>query len=154
MDVTGDAMSDAESAIGRLDTFARRAAAEGVWEGEPDAASVERFRDVMDDDLDTPAATALVFGLVRQANAALDADDRATAAPLAAAVRELSEALGLMLRTTAAEVPDDIVALARDRDAARASKDWAAADALRDRIVAAGYVVEDGPTGTQVRPAR
>jgi cysteinyl-tRNA synthetase len=155
MDVSGEAMSDAESAVQRLDTFARRAAAEGVgvWDGEPDAASVDRFRQAMDDDLDTPAATALVFGLVRQANAALDAGDRATAAPLAAAVRELSSALGLELVTAAAAVPDDIEALARERDAARAAKDWAAADALRDRIVAAGYVVEDGPSGTRVRPA-
>jgi cysteinyl-tRNA synthetase len=154
MDITGEAMGDAETAIERLDTFARRAAAEGVWDGEPDAASVDRFRQVMDDDLDTPAATALVFGLVRQANTALDAGDAATAAPLAAAVRELSGALGLVLVAAAAEVPAEILELARDRDAARAGKDWAAADALRGRIVAAGYVVEDGASGTQVRPGR
>ena len=42
---------------------------------------------------------------------------------------------------------------AAERDAARAAKDWPRADALRDQIVAAGYVVEDTPAGAVVRPA-
>jgi cysteinyl-tRNA synthetase len=154
MDITHEAMTDAQVAMGRLDTFARRALAKGVWEGEADQASVDRFRQVMDDDLDTPAATALVFGLVRQANTALDEGDAAAAGPLAAAVRELSEALGLVLQTAMAAIPDEITGLALARDGARANKDWAEADRLRDQITAAGYVVEDGPDGPTVRPAK
>ncbi|HEY8545233.1 MAG TPA: cysteine--tRNA ligase [Acidimicrobiales bacterium] len=151
MDVTPEALADAEAALHRLDTFARRAA-EHVEGGTPSPEALARFREAMDDDLDTPKATALLFDLVRRANTALDAHDLATAAPLAAAVREISGALGLVLQEGSAAVPDDILALAHERDAARAAKDWARADALRDRIQAAGYVVEDSPGGTQVRP--
>lgn len=49
-----------------------------------------------------------------------------------------------------AEVPADILALARRRDAARAARDFAAADALRDEITGRGYRVVDGPDGTSV----
>jgi cysteinyl-tRNA synthetase len=47
-------------------------------------------------------------------------------------------------------VPDDVLALAHQRDEARAARDWAAADRLRDDIVARGYRVEDTPGGTRV----
>jgi len=152
MELTADALADAEAAMDGLDAFARRAAAH--WGGPPDPGAVERFRAAMDDDLGTPAATALVFELVRRANAALDAGDVAAAAPLAAAVRELSGVLGLDLHSETGAVPDDVTALARERDAARAARDWATADALRDRIQGQGYVVEDTPDGTVVRPGR
>jgi cysteinyl-tRNA synthetase len=49
-------------------------------------------------------------------------------------------------------VPEAILELARQRDEARAAKDWARADALRAQITDAGYVVEDTPAGTEVRP--
>jgi cysteinyl-tRNA synthetase len=107
----------------------------------------------MDDDLDTPRATALVFDLVRQANQLLGSGDADAAAPLAAAALEITGALGLELHAEGGEVPDAIQELARQRDEARAAKDWVHADALRDRILAAGYVVEDTPGGTEVRPA-
>jgi cysteinyl-tRNA synthetase len=152
MDVTGSAMADAEAALARLDTFARRAA-EHTEGGTPDPGALDRFRAAMDDDLDTPAAIALLFDLVRQANTALDAGDLAGAAPLAAAVREIAGAVGLELRAGAAAVPADILELAHARDAARATRDWAEADALRNRIQSAGYIVEDTPSGTQVRPS-
>src|SRR5829696_2331284 len=157
IDVDGDNLRDAEGALDRLDALARRVASE-VPAGpgaavEPDAEAVARFRELMDDDLQTPAATGLVFDLVRRANVALDAGDVAAAAPLAAAVIELTGALGLVIGAPAAEVPAELLALARRRDEARAGRDWAAADALRDEITAAGYVVEDTPAGTTVRPA-
>jgi cysteinyl-tRNA synthetase len=68
-------------------------------------------------------------------------------------VREITGALGLELHTEGGEVPADIRDLARQRDEARAAKDWSAADTLRDQILAAGYVVEDTATGTVVRPS-
>jgi cysteinyl-tRNA synthetase len=151
MDVSHDTLSDAQAAVGRLDAFARRTSQS--WDGEPDAATLDRFRAAMDDDLDTPAATAVIFEAVRRANAALDAGDSATAAPLAAAVRAMAEAVGLTLSAETEAVSAEITEMAEQRDAARAARDWATADELRDRIQAAGYVVEDTPDGTLVRPA-
>ena len=103
-----------------------------------------RFREVMDDDLGTPAAMALLFDLVRRANA--DGDEAA-----AAAAFEIAGAVGLELRSESGEVGDDALALAARRDEARAAKDWAAADALRDELVAMGYEVADTPSGTELR---
>jgi cysteinyl-tRNA synthetase len=162
IDVTDSTLRDAERSLGRLDAFARRAGAspepapEPAAEPEPptgpDAGAIAGFREAMDGDLDTPRATALVFDLVRRGNALLDAGDSVAAGPLAAAVREITGALGLELHTEGGEVPADILDLARQRDEARAAKNWSAADTLRDQIVAAGYVVEDTQTGTVVRP--
>jgi cysteinyl-tRNA synthetase len=152
IDVTDETLRDAERSLERLDTFARRVAEVGVA-AEPDEEALERFRAAMDDDLDTPKAMALVFDLVRRANALLGDGDVEAAAPLAAAVLEITGAMGLELHAEEGQVADDIRELARQRDEARAAKDWARADALRDQIVAAGYVVEDTPAGTEVRPA-
>jgi cysteinyl-tRNA synthetase len=150
MEVTPTTVAQAEAAVARLDALLRRA---GAVEAEPDPSAVEAFRTAMDDDLDTPTATAQLFELTRRANVALDAGDEAAAAPLVAAVRELAGALGLVLGGEEAAVPDEIDALVRRRDEARAARDWAAADAARDELVAAGWVVEDTPAGTRVRRA-
>jgi cysteinyl-tRNA synthetase len=153
IDVTDDSLRDAEAALDRLDAFARRAAtADGLADAQPDADALDRFRRAMDDDLQTPAATGLLFDLVRRANVALDEGDVAVAGPAAAAVFEMAGALGLELRADAAAVPEEVLRWARERDAARAAKDWARADGLRDEITNAGFVIEDTAAGTVVRP--
>jgi cysteinyl-tRNA synthetase len=154
IDVTDDSLRDAEAALDRLDAFARRvASADGVSGAAPDAEALTRFRAAMDDDLQTPTATGLLFDLVRRANAALDAGDAGAAGPASAAAFEIAGALGLELRAEAAAVPDEVLDWARQRDEARAARDWPRADALRDQITAAGYVIEDTAGGTVVRPA-
>jgi cysteinyl-tRNA synthetase len=157
VEVNDETLVQAEGGLDRLDTFARRVAADlpAVAGGEvaPDPEALDRFREAMDDDLHTQGAMALVFDLVREANAALAAGDPGAAAPKAAAVLEITGALGLDIHGAQVEVPAEIVDLARQRDEARAARDWPRADALRDQIKAAGYVVEDTPTGSVVRPA-
>ena len=66
MDVSDDALKDAEAALARLDSFARRFASR-VDGASPDAAVLDKFRAAMDDDLSTPAAMALLFDAVRAA---------------------------------------------------------------------------------------
>jgi cysteinyl-tRNA synthetase len=141
IEVNKETVADAEAALDRLDSFARRFA--GV-SAPPDTDALARFREVMDDDLGTPAAMALLFDLVRRANA--DGDEGA-----AAAAFEIAGAVGLELRTDVGEVGDDARSLAARRDEARAARDWAAADALRDELVAMGYEVADTPAGTELR---
>jgi cysteinyl-tRNA synthetase len=153
IDVTDDTLRDAEAALARLDAFARRVAGAIAGDVDPDPEAIEAFRTLMDDDLRTQAALALVFDLVREANAALDAGDAAAAGPKAAAAVEIAATLGLELRTESAPVPDEVAGWARQRDEARSARDWPTADALRARIEEAGYVVEDTPGGTVVRLA-
>jgi cysteinyl-tRNA synthetase len=149
VEVTQATTDDASEALRKLDGFARRST---EWpDGDADPGELDAFRAAMDDDLDTPKAVAQLFTLVRRANQAADDGDEATAARLAATVREICRALGLELHAGVGEIPEEILDLARRRDSARASKDWSEADRLRDEIQAAGFVVEDTPTGTVVR---
>ncbi|MGO9659286.1 MAG: cysteine--tRNA ligase [Acidimicrobiales bacterium] len=148
MTVTAEALEQAQGAVDRLDNFAWETRDAGL--APPDPATLARFRAHMDDDLDTPGALAVVFGAVREARA-----EPARASALAAAVRACCEgAFGLPLRGDEGPVGDEVLALVAQRDAARARRDWAAADTLRARLQALGFVVEDGPQGTVARRER
>ena len=148
--VNTDTVGAAERALAGLDTFARRAAAAGVATVPADPALVTSFRDRMDDDLDTANAMALVFDAARRGNAAVDDGDLALAATLASSVHELCRAVGLVLKV-ADDVPSDVLAKAAALDAARAAKDFAAADAVRAELQADGWLVETTKSGTTVR---
>jgi cysteinyl-tRNA synthetase len=141
-----ESLGAAEKAVAGLDAFAARSA--GV-DAEPDAAVLDAFRTAMDDDLDTPTATALIFDTVRRANTALDQHDPA-AGSLVAAVREMTSAVGLELRRTE-EVPGDVLERAAAIDAARAAKDFATSDSIRAELQAEGWIVETTAGGTSVR---
>ena len=136
------------SALQGLDSFAARTSR--FSDGVPDAGVLAAFRAAMDDDLDTPATMALVFDTVRRANTALDAGETGVVAALRAAVMEITSALGLDL-SAGDDVDPSIVARAAALDAARAAKDFATADAIRDELQSQGYVVETSKEGTRVR---
>ncbi|MGH9054862.1 MAG: cysteine--tRNA ligase [Acidimicrobiales bacterium] len=143
----GDAtLSAAAGGVQRLDAFAREfAAARGA---QADAGALARLRERMDDDLDTPGAVAAAFDLVRRARSASGEES----ANMAAAVFSFFEgALGLVLHDDAGGVTPEAAALARERDAARAERDWSRADAIRTSLQAEGWIVEDGPGGTTIR---
>ena len=134
-------------ALAGLDAFAARTSS--VATAEADADVLARFRERMDDDLDTPGATAIMFDTVRRANAALDAGG-AEAGSLVAAVHQMCTAFGLVLNT-GGDVPAEAAAKAAALDAARAAKDFAAADALRAELQADGWTVETTKAGTTLR---
>jgi cysteinyl-tRNA synthetase len=144
--VSTDSLGAAENALAGLDAFAARSA--GV-DAAPDAAVLGAFRTAMDDDLDTPTATAVIFDTVRKANTALDQNDPA-AGPLVAAVREMTSAVGLELRRTE-EVPGNVLERAAAIDAARAARDFATSDSIRAELQAEGWIVETTAGGTSVR---
>ncbi len=164
VEVTPTSMGNAEAALERLDALARRTAElTGVNPGTgrgaaldspaPDTGRLEAFRARMDDDLDTPGAMAIVFGCITDANRALDEGDEATAAPVVAAWRSMLDAVGLEVALATETLPDDVLEQCRRRDEARAARDFTTADAIRDTLVECGWVVEDTPAGTTVRPA-
>ncbi len=145
--ISQDTIDAAVNALDGLDSFAARASR--VEAARPDVGVIDAFRAAMDDDLDTPKATALLFDTVRQANAAIDAGD-AAAGPLVAAVVEICGAFGLELKASG-EVPADVEAQTAALDTARAAKDFAAADAIRADLQSAGWTVETTKDGTTVR---
>jgi cysteinyl-tRNA synthetase len=146
--ITGDNIDAAVNALAGLDAFAARAAA--VVTAVPDGDVLGAFRAAMDDDLDTPKATALLFDTVRRANAALDAGD-AGAGPLVAAIHEMLGAFGLELGGSGDVVPAEVLAVAAALDSARAAKDYARADALRAELQGDGWTVETTKDGTALR---
>jgi cysteinyl-tRNA synthetase len=91
---------------------------------------------------------ALLSELVRGANSEADAGRDAGA--LAAAVFAITDALGLDLRSDTGDVDAGSQALVDERDAARAGRDFARADALRDQLQALGWTVEDTADGTRI----
>jgi cysteinyl-tRNA synthetase len=149
LEVTRVAVESAERALASLDAFARRAA--GLPAASPDAAVVERFRERMEDDVDTPSVVAELSDVRHRANTLIDAGDAAGAAPLAAAFREIASAVGLALKADEAALDAASADLAARRDRARAKGDFATADELRRQLVERGWVVEDGPGGTVLR---
>ena len=128
-----------QAALDNLSTTAARAVAERLE---------RRFEAAMDHDLGTPEAVAVIFDMLRRANAALD-EGSADGAVFAAKVVEWADALGL--KVEAAEQASDgdaaIEDLVSQRQAARDAKDWVTADSLREELSALGVVVEDTPAG-------
>jgi cysteinyl-tRNA synthetase len=153
IDYSDEALNEAASAYRRLEGFVQRASERfgDVAPGDLPAGFVE----AMDDDLNTSRALAVVHDTVRDGNAALSAGEDASAA--LSSVRGMLGVLGLdpldpQWTATAGSgltaVVDSLVALALEqRAAARARKDWAAADAVRDQLKQAGVTVEDTPSG-------
>jgi cysteinyl-tRNA synthetase len=160
IDYSDEALHEAAAAYRRLEGFVLRAAElvgpTPTGTGRPPAPRAA-FVKAMDDDLNTSKALAVVHDLVREGNAALAAADKATVAKILPPVRSMLDILGLdplspqwtqSGSTELRGVVDSLVALALEqRAAARTRKDWAAADAVRDQLKAAGIVVEDTPTG-------
>jgi cysteinyl-tRNA synthetase len=108
----------------------------------------EEFREALADDFNTPRALAAVWDWVRRA--------RADEGPVGRdGLAGLLDVFGLanLLEPEEAGPPAEVLALAEARQAARAARDFAEADRLRDEIAAAGWTVRDGAAGPELVPA-
>jgi cysteinyl-tRNA synthetase len=159
-----EALDEAAKSFRRIEAFLDRVPAAPV---EPPSSSTDlvettalpqAFVAAMDDDLGTPAAIAVIHDTVREGNRMLAAGESTDA--VAASVRAMLDVLGLNPADPAwgsAKAAEDgklsaavdalVLGLLDERESARADKDWARADAIRDRIAAAGIAVEDTPEG-------
>ncbi|MFN8520467.1 MAG: cysteine--tRNA ligase [Chloroflexota bacterium] len=120
------------------------------------AAASAAFETALDDDLSIAPALAAVFDLVKDLNRRL-ADESMSASDArraAETLRDLDRVLAVMEPDASdAQVPEQVTALLEERVAARAAKDWARSDALRDALAAQGIVVEDTRDGQRWRHA-
>lgn len=109
----------------------------------------EQFITAMDDDLNTADGVAAVFELVKDINTSiLDKEVSKNVCQTAAAVfDELCDVLGILYNRKNNDVDSDIEALIEDRQQARANKDWATADRIRDELKAKGIILKDTPQG-------
>ena len=164
-DYSAEALAEAVTAYRRLEGFVIRAAELVATEGAaPDLAKVSSsslpaaFGAAMDDDLAVPQALAIVHESVRDGNAALAAGDSAGTAKRLDEVRAMLSVLGLdplgppwaagQAGGDLRPVVDALIGVALEqREAARARKDFGAADAIRDQLLEAGVVVEDTTRG-------
>jgi cysteinyl-tRNA synthetase len=147
LDFDRERLSEASSRVERI-----REAARGLEAGSSPPWSQplrEEFFDDLARDFNTAAALAPLFEWVRQANRAPEpvGDDD---------LRDMLSVLGLedLLEVPMPEPPDEVTALSDARERARAARNWAEADRLRERLRSLGWEVRDGPAGPELLPAR
>ena len=111
----------------------------------------KRFDDAMDDDMNTADALGAIFELVRDANVTLaQGASRMAAKSAMDSLESICDVLGILSKKEE-ELPEEIALLVRERAEARKNRDWAKSDELRDRIIKAGYILEDTKQGQKVR---
>jgi cysteinyl-tRNA synthetase len=153
-----ESLGAAAAAVERLDAVV--AALDRYEEARPDDPDLPgllrqgrtAFGAALDDDLNVSAALAALFDLVRDLNRRLERRSMSTADArrALAAIRELDQVLAI-LPDEEIDLEPDVAALLMEREAARAARDWAASDRLRDELATRGVVVEDTRDGQRWR---
>jgi len=158
LNFTFKALEDAERTVRRLEEVMQRLE-EYSPEGEkPTELSVEvergrrEFERAMNDDIDTPAALAAVFRVLRHANRGLSegSASRGDVEALRGFFRDFNRVFGVV-RERREELPPEVMRLIREREEARRRRDYATADRLREELLRHGIAVEDTPQGTRWR---
>ncbi len=150
-------LSEAATAFERIEGFCKRSA-ELVGEGEPTQVPTE-FAVAMDDDLSVPAALAVLQKSVGEGNKLLAGGASPELAQILGQVRAMLAVLGLDPFTWAGSEAGQsgadealaqlVPAILAERAEAKAAKDWARADALRDKLTTAGIEIEDTASGAR-----
>jgi cysteinyl-tRNA synthetase len=164
LEFSEEALLDARASLDRMWAFRRRVS--GPVEDTPLESAMESFQGAMNDDLDNAGALAVLFDVIREGNRRLDAGENA--GPWIAAYDEIIGVLGLAEpEASLDEIADEVASLAAElgrdgvtgesavevliemRAEARAEKDWARADQIRNGLAAVGIVLEDTPDGVR-----
>lgn len=159
LNFTLEALESSKTSLRRLTQLRERLLqmggeqSDGDWQAKADRALAE-FRTHMDDDLNTPRAIAAVFGLVNQAEKALNQGElsKGGAGVVLGFLEQVDQVLGIFYQveqppTHPAELPAELASLLKARQEARLAKDWKKSDELRDQLATAGVVVKDTKEG-------
>jgi cysteinyl-tRNA synthetase len=138
-----EALEEASRAVERVREALRRL--------DPDAPGLDQFLDpffdALSDDFNTPRARAVLFDWVAMVNARADEGEKIGPGR----VGEMLHALGLeSLMEAEEEAPEELRKLAAEREEARAERDFARADAIRDRLAGEGWEIRDTPEGARL----
>ncbi|WP_410508795.1 cysteine--tRNA ligase [Methanosarcina hadiensis] len=139
--------------------FALRNAEDKPGSGDAEILNIlpeleNQFRDALEDDFNTPKAITVFRELSRTANLYLESGrNRQVLEQLCFLYKRFSDALGIFAQAGKEEVPDEVLRLVEDREAARKKKDWATSDAIREKIKSLGYIVQDTKEGPKVKKA-
>ena len=144
---SAEGLEEASRAVDRVRELVRRLEADGA---QPQAldAHAERLLDSLADDFNTPAARAALFDWVGEANRRIDAGERIAPGRMP----EMLHLLGLdtLLETDDQVTDQEAEQLMDERERARAERDFARADQLRDELAARGWEVRDTPEGQRL----
>lgn len=111
---------------------------------------IKKFEEAMEDDINTADALAVIFDLVRDANTHLKAESSKKLVQKTYDVfKTLTHILGIVQKKQEMTLDEEIEALIEKRQQARAAKDWATADKIRDDLRKRGIILEDTPTGVR-----
>ncbi len=159
LNFTLSGLKDAQSALNKLGRFDKQIATvsgakepsyKDLCKKRPDTAPFTAAWESLEDDLNLPEALGHVFTAIKSVKPSELSAEEAT--QVWYALRLITEALGLTLSDPDADVeaPDDIRAIAEERWTARAEKNWARSDELRDQLTSLGWAVKDGKDGYQL----
>lgn len=150
MNFTWEGLAQAKKNRETLFSLTERIEDQGIVPGPNITAGPrEEFLAAIHDDLNTPLALSILLAFATIANTTID---RSEPFDSPSAKTFLKEAFGIFgLKQEQASAPKEVQALAGLRETARADKDFAAADEFRDRILAAGWTVEDTPQGPKLK---
>ena len=110
----------------------------------------EKFCAAMDDDLNTADAIAAIFDIVYLANTSITSASGACAIDSTLSlIRELGAVLGLFIKESKNSLDDEVEELIKQRNEARKNKDWATADAIRDKLKDMNIILKDTPDGVK-----
>lgn len=146
-------LDGARAALERIDAWVQRlesVAAGAFPEGEPASPEKERFLAALDEDLNISESLAVLFDWIRDTNRLMDANQ--IGAAKAARILEDFQFLNriLCVEKDQTSIPPEVEAWMRERETARANRDWKRSDALRDAIAAKGWSVKDTKMGPQL----
>ncbi len=157
LEVNGALILDAARALMRIDSAIeryRRFANQVSYTPQPNNAMIEAFSKHMDNDLDTPSATAGIFAAISRMNGLFDVGEVDQGLAIGCGIVELVSVLGLAGITDDLTIPSEVTELFQKRELARLKKDFQTSDELRKELLLRGWVVEDAKSGGILKPLR